>query len=94
MSQTTLFTNDLGDLSTFNRVRPTPDNVRDYDSATYRSFATVPLTIGDHKLGVVAITSDRVGRFGPSNVTIVEELGDVLAQALWLNAIVSKRVTA
>ena len=94
MSQTTLFTNDLGEESTFNRVRPTPDNVRDYDAATYRSFATVPLTIGTDKLGVVAITSDRIGRFGPSNVTVVEELGDVLAQVLWIDAIASDSAKA
>lgn len=89
MSQQTLFTTDMAEENNLNRVRPSPGNVRAYDRDTYRSFATVPLTInlpsGDCRLGVAAITSDKVGRFGDSNVTIIEQLGDVLAQVLWLD---------
>lgn len=94
MSQQMLFTDDLNDQSTFNRVRPTPGNVRDYDGDVYRSFATVPLTIygynspdDDIRLGVVTLTSDVMGRFGETNVGTVEHLGDVLAHALHIDHI-------
>jgi len=89
MSQQTLFTDDLNDPSTFNRVRPTPSNVRDYDHDVYRSFATVPLTIthpdGEVRLGVVTLTSNVLGRFGETNVSVAEHLGDILAQVLYLD---------
>jgi hypothetical protein len=92
MSQQTLFTDDLNDQSTFNRVRPTPGNMRDYDHEVYRSFVTVPLTIAlpdgpeeGLRLGVVTLTSDVMGRFGETNVGVAEQLGDVLAQALYID---------
>lgn len=91
MSQETLFTDDLNDRSTFNRVRPTPGNVRGYDHDVYRSFVTVPLTIshpsGDIRLGVVTLTSDVMGRFGDTNVGVAAQLGDVLAHAMYLDTV-------
>jgi hypothetical protein len=101
MSQQTLFTDDLNDQSTFNRVRPTPANVRYYDHDVYRSFVTVPLTIAhpdapeeDVRLGVVTLTSDVMGRFGETNVGIAEQLGDVLAQALYIDHVANRKTSA
>jgi hypothetical protein len=88
MSEKMLFTNDMAEPATLNRVQPTPENIRRYDASAYRSFATVPLRIfvGESAsyLGVVAITSDKPGRFGDVNVDIVGQLADVMAQAIWI----------
>lgn len=89
MAEKVLFTSDVAQPSTLNRVYPRPENVRSYDLDIYRSFVTVPLIVTDaddlrHRLGVVALTSDHVGRFDETNVAVVEELGEVLGEALWL----------
>lgn len=90
MAQKVLFTSDVAEPSTLNRVYPTPGNVREHDLQTYRSFVTVPLIVDDandvrHRLGVVALTSNFAGRFDETNVAVVEQLGEVLAQAMWLS---------
>lgn len=90
MAQQILFTSDVAQPSTLNRVYPTPENLRSYDLETYRSFVTVPLVVTDqndtrHRLGVVALTSNQVGRFDETNAMVVEQLGEVLAEALWLS---------
>ncbi|MCV2891426.1 GAF domain-containing protein [Ruegeria aquimaris] len=47
----------------------TGQNERSYDSELYMSFASVPIMIGTRPkpLGVLVATSDRRGRFAPSN---------------------------
>lgn len=96
MSQRILFTTELLETNTFNRVLPSQANIRDYDRATYRSFATAPLTVRDTEddghsrtcaLGVVTLTSNQPGRFGESNMLIVRHLSEVLGLALWRNTL-------
>lgn len=92
MSQRILFTTELLEAGTFNRVLPSQTNIRDYDRMAYRSFATAPLTAcltdadgssAIHALGVVTLTSNRPGRFAESNLLIIQQLGQVLTLALW-----------
>lgn len=89
MAQQTLFTTDMAETNSLNRVLPSPANQRRYDTSAYRSFATAPLTITDHndkpkRLGVVALTSNQLGRFDEANIGMIEQLADVLGQALWM----------
>lgn len=96
MSQRILFTTELLETGKFNRVLPSQANIRDYDLAAYRSFATAPLTVrhtgtgGQSRtctLGVVTLTSNQPGRFTESNMLIIQQLSEVLTLALWLNAL-------
>ena len=64
---------------------------RDYDSQVYRSFASVPIMspAGDAQepLGILAATSDRVGRFDRENTVILAHMADVMGAMFVLGQI-------
>jgi GAF domain-containing protein len=72
-------------------IRGRGENARDYDVDTYRSFASIPISIPgrEQPLGVLVATSDVVGRFiqdggedALDTVEVLRALGNALATLL------------
>jgi GAF domain-containing protein len=56
---------DLADPETAKFFATPADKERTYDSARYRSIASIPAIVGDTTRGVIVATSDIPGRFKP-----------------------------
>ena len=70
-----------------NLMDAAPDLTRDYDNATYRSYASVPIgtdQINGCPFGVIVATSDHAGRFNLDNTNVLRLAASVLANVIEL----------